>query len=180
MKEQYITKFKSKQSDLPRANEEITTKEVRVITDDGEMLGVMPVTRALELAAERSLDLVEVSPTASPPVCKIMDFGKYKYQTQKRAQDARKKQKVIVIKEIKIRPNIGENDYQVKLRNLQKFIEEGNKVRVTLRFRGREVAHSDLALKLLERMRDDVLEIAKIEVPPKMEGKQMVMMLAPK
>lgn len=144
------------------------------------MLGVMSVAKALDMATEYGLDLVEVSPTATPPVCKIMDFGKYKYQSQKRAQDARKKQKVIVIKEIKIRPNIGENDYQVKLRALIKFIQEGNKVRITLRFRGREVAHSDIALKLFERMRDDVADAAKVEVPPKMEGKQMFMMLVPK
>ncbi len=132
------------------------------------------------MAREAGLDLVEVSPNADPPVCKILDFGKYKYEIQKKKNEARKKQKVIEIKEVKLRPNIDDNDYNVKMRNMKKFLEEGDKVKVTMRFRGREMAHQDLGLKVLDRVRDELDEMAKVEQFPKVEGRQMVMVLAPR
>ncbi len=132
------------------------------------------------MAAEVGLDLVEVSPNAEPPVCKILDYGKYKYEAQKKKAEARKKQKVIEVKEIKLRPNIDDNDYDVKMRAMRKFLEEGDKVKVTLRFRGREMAHQDLGMKVLDRVRDNLDDLAKVEQFPKMEGRQMVMVMAPR
>ena len=134
----------------------------------------------MDLADQAGLDLVEISPNAMPPVCKIMDFGKYKYEQQKRESEARKKQKIIEVKEIKLRPNIDEHDYQVKMRNVQKFLDAGDKVKVTLRFRGREMAHQDLGANVLTRVRQETDEFAKVEAMPKMEGRQMIMVLAPK
>jgi translation initiation factor IF-3 len=135
---------------------------------------------AIELAMSVGLDLVEVSPTAEPPVCKVLDYGKLKYQTQKRTNEARKKQKTVEIKEVKMRPNIDTHDYEVKMRAMQRFFEEGDKVKITLRFRGREMAHQDLGMRLLERVRDEVIEDAKVELEPRLEGRQMIMVLAPR
>nr|WP_245629286.1 translation initiation factor IF-3 [Celeribacter indicus] len=146
---------------------------------EGENIGVVTPARALDMAIEAGLDLVEISPNATPPVCKIMDFGKFKYEQQKRESEARKKQKTIEIKEVKFRPGTDIHDYNVKMKNVVKFLENGDKVKVTLRFRGREMAHQDLGRDLLERVADDVKEIGKIENMPKMEGRQMVMMIGP-
>jgi translation initiation factor IF-3 len=164
----------------PRINDRIRTPEIRLIGAEGENLGVMSPGRALVLAEEAGLDLVEISPTAVPPVCKIMDFGKFKYEQQKRENEARKKQKIIEIKEIKFRPGTDKHDYEVKMRSVFKFLEEGDKVKVTLRFRGREMAHQDLGAELLNRVAEDVAEAGKIESMPRLEGRQMVMMIAPK
>jgi translation initiation factor IF-3 len=153
---------------------------VRVVGSDGQMLGVMSVYEALQIAAEEDLDLVEVSPQAEPPVCKILDFGKFKYQEQKKKNEARKKQKVIEVKEIKIRPNIDDNDYDVKMRSAKRFLEEGDKVKVTLRFRGREMAHQEIGMDVLERIKTELEPMSKIEQLPKMEGRQMIMVLAPR
>jgi len=161
-------------------NEAITARRVRLVDADGGMLGVVTIDQALEKAAERSLDLVEVAPEADPPVCKILDYGKFKYEVQKKKAEARKKQKIIEIKEIKLRPNIDEHDYDVKMRSVKKFIGEGDKVKVTLRFRGREMAHQELGAKVLERVREDTDEIAKVESFPRLEGRQMVMVIAPR
>ncbi|MFY7960015.1 MAG: translation initiation factor IF-3 [Elsteraceae bacterium] len=166
--------------DGPRVNEEINTPQVRLVDQDGEMVGVVSIREALERAAQAGSDLVEVAPNAEPPVCKILDFGKYKYEEQKRRNEARKKQKVIEVKEIKLRPTIDDNDYGIKMKAMVRFIGEGDKVKVTLRFRGRELAHQDLGMKVLIRVRDDLEEIAKVEQMPKMEGRQMVMVVAPK
>lgn len=151
-----------------------------MIDDAGEKLGIHDVDTAIGLAEERGLDLVEVSPNASPPVCKILDYGKLKYQEQKKASEARKKQKTVDVKEIKMRPNIDKHDYEVKMRSVVKFISEGDKVKVTLRFRGREMAHQELGLQLLNRVRDDMEEISKVEAMPTLEGRQMIMLLGPK
>ena len=164
----------------PRINEAIRASSVRCIDPEGQQLGVLSIDDALAKAYEHGLDLVELQPNAEPPVCKILDYGKFKYQAQKRANEARKKQKVIEVKEIKLRPNIDEHDYQVKMRAVQKFIGAGDKVKVTLRFRGREMAHVELGSQLLNRVKDEVEEIAKIEALPKMEGRQMIMVIAPK
>lgn len=164
----------------PRINDRIRAPEIRLIGADGENIGVVTPARALMMAEEAGLDLVEISPNAEPPVCKIMDFGKFKYETQKREAEARKKQKIIEIKEIKFRPGTDTHDYDVKMRSVMKFLEEGDKVKVTLRFRGRELAHQELGLELLNRVAADVAETGKIEQMPKLEGKQMVMMVAPK
>ncbi|SFU41752.1 bacterial translation initiation factor 3 (bIF-3) [Aliiroseovarius crassostreae] len=142
-------------------------------------MGVVPPSRGMELAEQAGLDLVEISPNAVPPVCKIMDFGKFKYETQKREAEARKKQKTIEVKEVKFRPNTDTHDYEVKMRNVVKFLEKGDKVKVTLRFRGREMAHQNLGRELLERVAEDIKEIGKVENMPKMEGRQMVMMIGP-
>jgi translation initiation factor IF-3 len=166
--------------DGPRVNEEITIPQVRLVDQDGEMVGVVSIREALERAAQAGSDLVEVAPNADPPVCKILDFGKYKYEEQKRRNEARKKQKVIEVKEIKLRPMIDDNDYGIKMKAMIRFIGEGDKVKVTLRFRGRELAHQDLGMRVLIRVRDDLDEIAKVEQMPKMEGRQMVMVVAPK
>nr|WP_319252122.1 translation initiation factor IF-3 [uncultured Celeribacter sp.] len=146
---------------------------------EGENIGVVSPRRALDLAIEAGLDLVEISPNATPPVCKIMDYGKFKYEQQKRESEARKKQKIIEIKEVKFRPGTDTHDYEVKMRNVVKFLENGDKVKVTLRFRGREMAHQDLGRQLLERVAEDTKEIGKVENMPKMEGRQMIMMIGP-
>ena len=147
---------------------------------DGEMVGVCSVSEALVKAEDACLDLIEFSPHSAPPVCKILDYGKYKYQEQKRRNEARKKQKTMDVKEIKMRPNINANDYDVKMRNVVKFLEEGDKVKVTLRFRGREMVHQDLGMNVLTRVRDDVAQLSKVEQFPKLEGRQMTMVIAPK
>lgn len=161
-------------------NREIDSPSVRLVGADGEMIGVVHIRDALRAAEEAGLDLVEVSPNAEPPVCKILDYGKYKYELQKKKNEARKKQKVIDVKEIKLRPNIDDNDYQVKLRNARRFIEEGDKVKVTMRFRGREMAHQELGMDVLVRVRDELEALAKVEQMPKVEGRQMIMVLAPR
>jgi translation initiation factor IF-3 len=163
-----------------RINDQITAKSLRVVGANGEMLGILGRDEALDLAEEAGLDLVEVSPNAEPPVCKIMDYGKFKYQSQKKANEARKKQKVVVIKEIKLRPTIDPHDYGIKLKALQKFIEEGDKVKVTLRFRGRELSHLELGMGVLRKMQEELGDTVRIEQHPRMEGKQAVMMIAPK
>ncbi|WP_246162118.1 translation initiation factor IF-3 [Roseovarius faecimaris] len=163
----------------PRINERITSDEIRLIGADGENVGVVTPSRALDLAEEAGLDLVEISPNANPPVCKIMDFGKYKYEQQKRESEARKKQKVIEVKEVKFRPNTDTHDYDVKMRNVTKFLQNGDKVKVTLRFRGREMAHQELGRDLLNRVAEDTKDIGKIENMPKMEGRQMIMIIGP-
>ena len=164
----------------PRINESIRSATVRCIDAEGEQLGVLSIDEALEKAAQAGLDLVELQPNAEPPVCKILDYGKFKYQAQKRANEARKKQKVIEVKEIKLRPNIDDHDYQVKMRAVNKFLSAGDKVKVTLRFRGREMAHVELGAQLLERVRTEIDEVAKVEAMPKMEGRQMIMVIAPR
>jgi translation initiation factor IF-3 len=166
--------------DGPSVNDAITSNTVLVIDDEGEKRGVMKTEAAIALAEEAGLDLVEVSPNAEPPVCKIMDYGKYKYQAQKKAAEARKKQKVIEVKEIKLRPGIDTHDYDVKMRAMKRFFEEGDKVKVTMRFRGREMAHTELGFDLLQKVKADTEEIAKVEFEPKMEGRQMIMILAPR
>ena len=166
--------------DGPRVNEEIRAAQVRLIDQDGEMQGVMTAREAIQRAFAVGLDLLEISPNADPPVVKILDFGKYKYEQQKKKNEARKKQKVIEIKEIKVRPNIDENDYQVKMRAMKSFIEEGDKVKVTLRFRGREMAHQDIGVRVLERIRTDMDPLTKVEQMPRMENRQMVMVLSPR
>ena len=163
----------------PRVNGRIRAPEIRLIGPDGQNVGVVKPERALELAEQIGLDLVEISPNATPPVCKIMDFGKYKYETQKREAEAKKKQKTIEVKEVKFRPNTDTHDYDVKMRNVTRFLEAGDKVKVTLRFRGREMAHQNLGRELLERVAEDVKELGKVENMPKMEGRQMVMMIGP-
>ena len=162
-----------------RINQNIENNEVRLIDENGEMVGVVPLSAALERAQAAGLDLVEVSPNAAPPVCKILDYGKFKYEAQKKASAARRKQRVIDVKEIKMRPNIDSNDYNIKMRKIHEFLSDGDKVKVTLRFRGRELAHQDIAMSLLERVRDELGETAKVEQFPKMEGRQMVMIMAP-
>ncbi|MFM7302819.1 MAG: translation initiation factor IF-3 [Alphaproteobacteria bacterium] len=164
----------------PRINDEIRVPQVRLIDDAGEMIGVMSAREALIRAYDVGLDLVEISPNAVPPVCKILDYGKYKYEQQKKANEARKKQKVVEIKEIKVRPNIDDHDYDVKMRQMKNFIGEGDKVKVTLRFRGREMAHQELGVKVLERIRNDLIELVRVEQMPKLENRQMVMVVAPK
>jgi translation initiation factor IF-3 len=164
----------------PRYNDLIASDKVRVIDENGENIGVMFTNEAIEQAAGVGLDLVEVSPNADPPVCKFLDVGKFRYEAQKKANAARKTQKTQDIKEIKMRPNIDDHDYDVKMRNVHKFIDNGDKVKVTLRFRGRELSHQQLGMNLLKRVQDDVAETAKIEAYPRMEGRQMLMVLAPK
>ncbi|MBK4215352.1 translation initiation factor IF-3 [Paracoccus caeni] len=164
----------------PRVNERIRVSEIRLIGPDGENVGVVPPSVGLQMAVDAGLDLVEISPNATPPVCKVMDLGKFKYEQQKREAEARKKQKIIEIKEIKFRPGTDTHDYDVKMRSVVKFLEGGDKVKVTLRFRGREMAHQDLGLELLNRVRDDIGELGKIESMPKLEGRQMVMMISPR
>ena len=163
----------------PRVNHRITAPEIRLIGAEGENLGVVTPARGVQLAEEVGLDLVEISPNARPPVCKIMDFGKFKYEQQKRESEARKKQKTIEVKEVKFRPNTDTHDYNVKMRNVVRFLENGDKVKVTLRFRGREMAHQNLGRELLERVAEDIKDIGKVENMPKMEGRQMIMMIGP-
>ena len=153
---------------------------MRLISESGEQLGVVSVREALAMAEEQDVDLVEISPTAKPPVCKLMDYGKYKYQQAKKRDEAKKNQKQVQIKEIKFRPGTDEGDYQIKMRNINRFLADGDKVKVTLRFRGREMALQQLGALLLERVKEDLAEVAQIESFPKMEGRQMVMMIAPK
>ena len=162
-----------------RVNDRIETPEVRLVGEDGEMIGVVRLREALERAREAGLDLVEVSPTAKPPVCKILDYGKFKYEAQKRANAARKKQRVIEVKEIKMRPGIDDNDYNIKMKKIRNFLEEGDKVKVTMRFRGRELSHQNLAMNILTKVKDEVSDLGKVEQFPKMEGRQMVMVMAP-
>src|SRR6478735_11413114 len=166
--------------DGPRVNEEIRVPQVRLIDQDGEMLGVMSARDAMLKAFDLGMDLLEISPNAVPPVCKITDYGKYKYEQQKKANEARKKQKVVEIKEVKVRPNIDDHDYEVKMRQMKGFIGEGDKVKVTLRFRGREMAHQDLGIKVLERIRAELEQATKVEQMPRMENRQMIMVLAPR
>jgi translation initiation factor IF-3 len=166
--------------DGPRVNEEIRVPQVRLIDQDGEMIGVMSARDALLRAYDVGLDLLEISPNAVPPVVKILDYGKYKYEQQKKANEARKRQKVVELKEIKVRPNIDDHDYEVKMRQMKEFIGEGDKVKVTLRFRGREMAHQDLGLKVLDRIRTEMAELTKVESMPRLENRQMIMVLAPK
>ena len=166
--------------DGPRVNEDIRVPQVRLIDQDGEMQGVLTTRDALLRAYAVGLDLLEISPNADPPVVKILDYGKFKYEQQKKKNEAKKKQKVIEIKEIKVRPNIDENDYQVKMRAMKSFIEEGDKVKVTLRFRGREMAHQDIGIKVLERIRAELETETKVEQMPRMENRQMIMVLSPR
>jgi translation initiation factor IF-3 len=161
-------------------NQFIEADPIRLVDQNGEMVGVVPRERGLELADEVGLDLVEVSPNADPPVCKLLDYGKFKYIAQKKANEARKRQKTIDVKEIKMRPTIDDHDYLVKLRFMERFIEEGDKVKVTMRFRGREMVHQDLGMKVLMRVRDDLEPHAKIEQFPKVEGRQMTMVMSPR
>ena len=163
----------------PRINDNIRAAEIRLIGADGENVGVVSPAQALDMAEEAGLDLVEISPNANPPVAKIMDYGKYKYEQQKRESEARKKQKIIEVKEVKFRPNTDTHDYDVKMRNVFRFLENGDKVKITLRFRGREMAHQELGRQLLERVAEDTKDAGKVENFPKMEGRQMVMLIGP-
>ncbi|GEO13949.1 translation initiation factor IF-3 [Microvirga aerophila] len=169
------------QKDGPRANRDIRgVREVQLIDDTGQNRGVMAFFDALRIAEDAGLDLVEISPNATPPVCKILDYGKYRFLEQKKANEARKKQKTVEVKEVKLRPGIDDHDYDVKMRAMKGFFEEGNKVKITLRFRGREMAHQDLGLKVLDRVKSDVGDLAKVEQEPNFEGRQVVMVLAPR
>ncbi len=161
-------------------NRDIVAQSIRVVGEDGEMLGVMSIEDALEKADALALDLVEISPNSDPPVCKILDYGKFKYQAQKKAAEARKKQKTVDVKEIKMRPSIERHDYDVKMRAINKFLDDGDKVKVTIRFRGREFLHQELGMQMLERVRGELEDKAKVEALPKMEGRQMVMVVAPR
>ncbi|MEO6269249.1 MAG: translation initiation factor IF-3 [Lautropia sp.] len=163
-----------------RLNGEITALEVRLLGVENEQLGVVRLGEARRLAEEADVDLVEIAPTAEPPVCRLMDYGKFRYQEQKRANEAKSKQKIVQIKEVKFRPATDEGDYAIKVRNMLGFLEEGDKVKITLRFRGREMAHQEFGVRLLERVRTDIDEIAVVESMPRMEGRQMVMMVAPR
>ncbi|MFN3297063.1 translation initiation factor IF-3 [Caldimonas sp.] len=163
-----------------RLNREITAPEVRLNGPDNEPLGIVSLAEALRMAAEADVDLVEIAATANPPVCRLMDYGKFKYQEQKKAHEAKQKQHVIDIKEVKFRPGTDEGDYQIKLRNLRRFLEDGDKGKVTLRFRGREITHQEIGMRLLERVRDDLADVSVVENMPKLEGRQMIMILAPK
>ena len=162
-----------------RVNSAIRAQSVRVLDDSGDMIGVMQVREAISIANTKGLDLVEISPNAQPPVCKIVDFGKYRYEQQKKLQEAKKKQKVVELKEIKVRPNIADGDYKVKMRNIKTFIEAGNKVKVALIFRGREIAHNEVGFAIMNKMRDEVAAFANIDLKPTLEGKQILMMLSP-
>ena len=171
--------FRAKKDTGPRTNEQITANEVRVISSSGKQLGIISIREALNHAEDEGYDLVEVSPDANPPVCKIIDYGKLKYREQKSKKEAKKKQKTIEVKEIKMRPGIDTHDYKVKLKALSKFIGEGNKVKVSMRFRGREMEHQNLGFNLLKKLTEEVGDYAKVEVPPKSEGKQIMMILVP-
>ncbi|MCZ4281556.1 translation initiation factor IF-3 [Kiloniella laminariae] len=166
--------------DGPRVNERITVNSVRLVDEEGEQVGVVSTRDAMKRALDAGLDLVEVSPNAEPPVCKIMDYGRFRFETQKKKNEARKKQKIVELKELKVRPNIDTHDYDVKMRAANKFISAGDKVKVTMRFRGREITHQDIGLDVLKRIETDLDEIAKVELRPKMEGRQMIMILAPR
>ena len=162
-----------------RLNEDITYEEIRLVSDSGEQLGILSPDEARKIAEERGMDLVEIAPNAEPPVCRLMDYGKYLYASAKKKQESKKKQKQITVKEIKFRPGTDIGDYDIKVRNLTKFLDAGNKVKVTLRFRGREMAHQELGMEMLKRVEEDLKEIGVVEQMPKMEGRQMVMVLAP-
>jgi translation initiation factor IF-3 len=164
----------------PRMNEDIRVPEVRLIDQNGQNVGVVATSAAMARAVEAGLDLVEISPDSKPPVAKILDYGKFKYQEQKKAAEARKRQKVVEIKEIKMRPSIDDHDYDVKMRSMKRFFDEGDKVKVTLRFRGRELSHQELGWQVLQRVKSDTEPVAKVEAEPRMEGRQMVMVLAPR
>jgi translation initiation factor IF-3 len=164
----------------PRINEDIRVREVRLIDENGDNVGVVPIADALARATAAGLDLVEISPDAKPPVTKVLDYGKYKYQEQKKAAEARKRQKIVEIKEIKMRPSIDDHDYDVKMRSMKRFFDDGDKVKVTLRFRGRELSHQELGWQVLQRVKADTEPLAKVESEPRMEGRQMVMVLAPR
>ncbi|HST94861.1 MAG TPA: translation initiation factor IF-3 [Microvirga sp.] len=169
------------QKDGPRANRDIRgVRDVQLIDESGQNKGVMPFFDALRLAEDAGLDLVEIAPNSAPPVCKILDYGKYRFLEQKKAAEARKKQKTVEVKEIKLRPGIDDHDYDVKMRAMKGFFEEGNKVKITLRFRGREMAHQDIGLRVLDRVKSDVGDLAKVEQEPNFEGRQVVMVLAPR
>jgi len=169
------------QKDGPRANRDIRgVRDVQLIDETGANKGVVSYFDALKLAEEAGLDLVEISPNAEPPVCKILDYGKFKFEQQKKAAEARKKQKTVEVKEIKLRPGIDDHDYEVKMKAVRRFFEEGDKVKITLRFRGREMAHQELGTKLLERVKSEMAEVSKIETEPMLEGRQMVMIMAPR
>ncbi len=163
-----------------RTNENIRVREVRLVDENGEQLGILPVKEALRVAFERGLDLVEVAPTAKPPVCRIMDYGRFKYEQSKRDKEARKKQRVVSIKEVKMRPNIEDHDFTVKLRNAERFLKEGDKVKATIMFRGREIVHAELGRKVLDRLADAVSACSAVERAPKVEGRNMIMILSPK
>ena len=167
------------QQKTQRINSEINAPEIRLVGDEGEQLGIMSSRQALAMAEEAGLDLVEIAPLAKPPVCRLMDFGKFKYQEAKRAAEAKAKQKQIQVKEVKLRPGTDENDYQIKLRNLTRFLQDGDKAKVTLRFRGREMAHQEFGIRLLERVKTDLEALAVVEQFPKLEGRQLIMVLAP-
>ncbi|WP_083518134.1 MULTISPECIES: translation initiation factor IF-3 [Dechloromonas] len=167
------------QNKAHRLNEEITVPEIRLQGLEGEQLGIMSIRAALQMAEEAGVDLVEIAPVAKPPVCRIMDYGKFKYQEQKRAHEAKLKQKQVQVKEVKLRPGTDENDYQIKLRNMTRFLEEEDKVKVTLRFRGREMAHQEFGMRQLERIKADLEAVGQVEQMPKMEGRQMIMIIAP-
>ena len=171
--------FKLKKDIGPRINEQITASEVRLISSNGKQLGILSIREALIQAEDEGFDLVEVSPEANPPVCKIIDYGKLKYREQKSKKEAKKKQKTIEVKEIKIRPGIDKHDYEVKIKALSKFIGGGNKVKVSMKFRGREMEHQNIGMDLLKKLTEQVAEYAKVEVPPKAEGKQIMMILVP-
>ena len=171
--------YRAKRDFSPRTNEQIIASEVRVISSTGKQLGIISIREALNHAEDEGFDLVEVSPDANPPVCKIIDYGKLKYKKQKSKKEARKKQKTIEVKEIKMRPGINKHDYEVKIKALSKFIGGGNKVKVSMRFRGREMEHQNIGLDLLKKLTEQVSEYAKVEVPPKSEGRQIMMILVP-
>lgn len=172
--------FKNFKKDFHRINTQIKSEEVRVLLDDGEQLGVMKTSEAIEIAKDRKMDLVEIAPNNKPPVCKIIDYGKFKYQEQKKKNEAKKKQKVIETKELKIRPGTGEHDYQVKIRSANKFIKEGNRVKFSLRFKGREMEHANLGIEMLNRVKGDMQELIRVEMEPKIEGRQAFLVIAPK
>ena len=171
--------YRAKRDSSPRTNEQIIASEVRVISSTGKQLGIISIREALNHAEDEGFDLVEVSPDANPPVCKIIDYGKLKYKKQKSKKEAKKKQKTIEVKEIKMRPGIDKHDYEVKIKALSKFIGGGNKVKVSLRFRGREMEHQNIGMDLFRKLTDQVSEYAKVEVPPKSEGRQIMMILVP-
>ncbi|WP_307336015.1 translation initiation factor IF-3 [Caldalkalibacillus uzonensis] len=161
-------------------NENIRAREVRLIDVDGNQVGIVPIKKALQMAQDANLDLVNVAPQAKPPVCRIMDYGKYKFEQQKREREARKKQKVINVKEVRFSPNIEEHDYNTKMRNVQKFLSKGDKVKCTIRFRGRQITHAELGRELLERLAEDIADVGVVEKKPSMDGRNMIMFLAPK
>lgn len=172
--------MKKKASNFSKANLEITASKVRLVDEKGEMLGIVSIAEALEQAQKLGLDLVEISPNSEPPVCKIMDFGRYKYQEKKKVHDARKKQKTVSLKEIKLRPTIGDHDLQIKIKSMNSFILEGNKVKITLKFKGREITHQEFGFAVFEKIKLQLVEEAKIEYEPRMEGNQLMMIVVPK